>query len=312
MPSRIVFADGADSTSVPSSCFDLRFSSSSLCWFDDSLNKYVVARAGAAGRDDVQVTRLYDSSGNVVLEVNGSGGVEVGSPSGTAGAGDVVVGGDITAEGDIVYKDSSVGLNRACGFASTSFTFTDPTDHFSATPSSPWAWASDTGIFNGTPTVAIVNDTYLRVTGSGANGYFLYQNVTGSTSYRVFSKMSIGTSAYFAGVRIDDGSNSNYVETRLLPGTTGYKLSRRDSHAGEVFYYDNMVPQEITLMAAYIGSDGSLRVRTRILLNSGIEVSLLDNATFTFTPARIGLICRPGATSSAYYCLFDWIHFYNN
>jgi hypothetical protein len=71
----------------------------------------VVVQKGASGRDEAQVTKLYDSSGNVIAEINASGGVDVGSPATSADADGLAVEGDVSVEGTINTEGITVNVD---------------------------------------------------------------------------------------------------------------------------------------------------------------------------------------------------------
>jgi hypothetical protein len=99
-----------------------------------------------------------------------------------------------------------------------------PTDHFTAF--SGWTWQTDAGVFAGAPnSVDVVSyPSWVGFWNQNVttSKHFAAQTVSG-TSCNCWARMqtNVSASTAYAGLRIDDGTNTNYVEARLGVGTGG-------------------------------------------------------------------------------------------
>lgn len=127
-----------------------------------------------------------------------------------------------TDAGDFIKRDSGVAHGLYERFVDAGYSGTR--DHFTsgAIPASH-AWVNDV-TFSGVPPVLNYNfsNTYLRAGAGAGNRYFLA--ITGLTTwltgnYTIRAKPSIVS---WVGIRIDDGTDNNFVECGLLaPGANG-------------------------------------------------------------------------------------------
>jgi hypothetical protein len=173
----------------------------------------VVVQKGASGRDEAQVTKLYDSSGNVIAEINGSGGLDVGSPTTSAGADDLAVEGGITSDGDMFPSGFVAGIAER--FVDIQGTVSD---HFrSGSMPAGFSWtttgSSANGETFGTPASIEWSRSgdalYIDHNVTGASAAFL-QRSSGGTSGFEFTLSGFPMKAVDGyceiGVRIDNGA----------------------------------------------------------------------------------------------------------
>ena len=155
-----------------------------------------------------------DSAGNATTTSQTTfGSLNVGSATGAEI-------GDVRVSGDVYLADNSGALSRESAWVS-------PTDHF-ATFSSVWAWASSP--FDGAPSYAETSTfpglLLLR------DGYTTHKNF----AYRacgsdvdMCARLSCGIDSY-VGLRIDDGSDNNYIEMRF----TAMLITQRYRSGGDI------------------------------------------------------------------------------
>jgi hypothetical protein len=303
MPANIVMANESDATSVPSGKYDVRVSGGELCYFDSSLNKYVPVVAGSGGRDDAQVTKLYDSSGNVIAEINGSGGMDVGSPAASAGADGLAVGGDVSVEGDMFADGDAVGLSGR--FINLGYT---PDSHFrSGSLPSGYSWTTSGTAYGGggftDPSSAGLSDYDLDYAGdylylynitSGNGQYFLQTSRTRSTGAYVLARLLNGNSFTdsFVGVRFDHGTSStNFVEWGLKWDGTNrqwYHQCRYNTGGGDTLDTATTpikTPQFSTVLL--FTNSGSL-IQQRLVYESGFDLTVLSyGGSMAFSRAGI-------------------------
>jgi hypothetical protein len=204
-----------------------------------------------------------------------------------------------TGTNTIPLEDGSNALMRGSGAMA-------PMYHFTEIPSSPFTW--DTTTFGGTPTTAIPLSSFLRIVGTSSLGYFCYQslNMTGKTTVTVTARITLASSASYIGVRIDDGTNSNYCHTLVEPGTTGLRLRTQHTGQSDVISFDNTYPQWIDIYMYKVTNGG---FRSRILYSNGLLTYNLVDATYVaWTPSRAGFIVKPSGTDSAHFTYIDWLN----
>lgn len=240
--------------------------------------------------DEAKVSKLYESDG-------GAAAVEVDAA------------GDVTLNNDIILPDTSSFLLR------TTYVPGTPQVHFtSTTMPAGWYWATNSG-FDGTPpNLGIFNNTWLNVPGAG--DYFLAFDVPpiSGTYIQVITRIVRAVGNSYIGIRIDDGSSTtaatNYVQGKLVAGTTGYKITREDSDNGIGNSIDNIFPNPILLFCGKWKTTSSARVRV-ILGDTPLQWTVDDTSMSTiFTPTRIGLIFKSGYSIAytPHYTMVDWIY----
>jgi len=242
--------------------------------------------------DEVKVSKLYESDGGAAaIEVDAAG--------------------DVTLNNDIILPDTSSFLLR------TTYAPGAPQIHFnSTTMPTGWYWATNNG-FDGTPpNLSIFNNTWLNVPGAG-NYFLALDNVTTTgNNISIMARIARAPNNSYIGLRIDDGSSTtaatNYIQGKLVAGTTGYKLIREDSDNGIGSSVDNILPTPILLYCGKWVSAVNARVRY-VLDDTPIQFIVDDsNMATTFTPTRVGLIFKSGygLTGSATYTMVDWVYQY--
>lgn len=183
-----------------------------------------------------------------------------------------------------------------------------PTEHFrDATIPSGYTWR--TGVFS-TP------DLYLEYAYEGDYSQFTHSDA----AYRGFLAKAvddtiIGTNSYArivintginAGIRIDDGSDDNYYEARVVHSSGGSYVVRLRERSGGGAVTDTdatvypVASTPILRLQAY-GSAGSHRGRAYLVNEVGLGALLCTGSVITWTPARAGLVVDGTATL---YC--DW------
>jgi hypothetical protein len=92
-------------------------------------------------------------------------------------------------------------------------------DHFNTTLAAGWAWQTDAGVFATPATVSLATyASYLQAYHSSSARHFLAQSV--GTTANMIARIA-ATNAVYSGIRIDDGSNANYIELRMGAGSGG-------------------------------------------------------------------------------------------
>lgn len=168
-------------------------------------NIYVVEGFGGgsgAGLDDVQVSKLYESDG--------------GGP-----AWEVDADGDLSGDGDILPGGDTAGLFERVN------SWQSPTDHLNVF--SGWTWATYVGF--GTPnTISLARPSLVQFLSNTIERAFAY--VAADTFIAALCGFAIGNVR--TGVRMDDGTNDNYVELWVAPASGLMELYLRHATGGVV------------------------------------------------------------------------------
>lgn len=182
-----------------------------------------------------------------------------------------------------------------------------PTDHFNVFSGYTWL---NSGSYSGAPSTVDVA-TYpslLKLTNSSTGTkHFAYVASAATSFYCRLAKGPI----VFSGIRIDDGTENNYIELGLADGTTGtIKLQCRQRAGGGVTTTDlltGLIPGFHLIQMAIGGGNGF----GYIVKDSPIPFFAGTIGAASFTPARIGIIHEQGASASVneYMTLVDFIEY---
>lgn len=182
-----------------------------------------------------------------------------------------------------------------------------PTDHFNVFSGYTWL---NSGSYSGAPSTVDVA-TYpslLKLTNSSTGTkHFAYVASAATIFYCRLAKGPI----VFSGIRIDDGTENNYLELGLADDTTGLvKLQARQRAGGGVTTTDfltGLVPAFYLIRIAIGGATGF----GYIVKDSPIPFFAGTIGAASFTPARIGIIHEQGASASVneYMTLVDFIEY---
>jgi hypothetical protein len=272
----------------------------------------VVVQKGASGRDEAQVTKLYDSSGNVIAEINGSGGLDVGTPATSADADGLAVKGDVKSEGDMFPSGMKEGIGAR--FVDVRGTVSD---HFRAgSMPSGFSWTTTGSSANGETfsTPASIDWDYegdaLRIQHNvtGACAAFL-QRSSGGTSGFKFTLSGFPMKARDGyceiGVRIDNGA-AIWQEMVVRHSTTdnGWRWITR-SNAGDstVSALMPILMQACLDISIYIGQT-TCRCSLFAPFNTSAQVDTIDSVS---TTSRMGLVFY--ASTIYGQAVVDWILF---
>jgi hypothetical protein len=208
----------------------------------------------------------------------------------------------ITAGDVFPFSDTSGVMSRVAHRHMT------PTDHFTAF--SGWTWASD-AVFSGAPSnilIAVPSFVRLHNTTTSTN-HFAHQVISSTGTVNVFAAgMSTNTST--AAIRIDDGTDNNYIELQITPSSAG-------SFFRDVAAVRSLGGSVTTVTAAQNLPAGMFGCRVQ---KTATEVTALFHPSFspvtvaiacshTWTATRAGLILRQSATTANqdHAAWFDWI-----
>lgn len=187
-----------------------------------------------------------------------------------------------------------------------------PTDHF--TSFSGYTWATH-GTFDGAPST-IDTTTYPSllnlVNDNTAEDHYAYIADSGQIDY--YARLWVGA-ASFAGIRIDDGTDNNYLELRLQDGTdTALKslLLRYRSGGGAVTattVADGIPSQFYVLRLLYI--DASNVAFAYYSVNSPFASFAGTYGAITWAATNSGIIFsqRTQANATDRSALFDWVKY---
>ncbi len=198
-------------------------------------------------------------------------------------------------------------------------------EHFPGTAlGGVWGWAG--GVFGGAPGTVAVQRSNLEATPAGATRHFLQQGAApGGSTYRGIQTKCILhtlTVSHAIGLRIDDGTDNNYVETVAVltvaaPGTWRFDLRYRTGGGavntinGNTFTYPpcaiNMQMQlsntfwtnwDVTFLVTGAHDIGGL---------AGVWQTNANPAGLAWTPSRMGLLidATAGAPASWNTWIFD-------
>lgn len=176
-------------------------------------------------------------------------------------------------------------------------------EDFATTTPSGLSWAGSP--FSTPPTLSTMNGTWLRVTGFSANERaFLYKSATHTT---LIGHIAIDTNydGMYTGLRMDDGTDNNYVEFVLWWATSGTYRIRfyiRRSAGGTVSETEfthlamPILPQNIFMLLRRNASDWSSWPAEAILYGA-MSVRGGSSLANTWTPTRVGWVTKFGTGS---------------
>ena len=182
-------------------------------------------------------------------------------------------------------------------------------DHFrSGLIPTGYSWITD-GTFNGTPGTLTYSylGTYMHVSTSTTPN-FLADAITVYSGETITARIRANSGAEF-GLRIDDGSDNNYVEAVLDPSVGMSTLDHRERAGGGAV---TDIPGPTARIGEFwtvsmLFSAGSGIVYTYLSSEDHIKCLVGSFATgaLGWVPARVGLVLRGNSNTPA---ACDWIH----
>jgi hypothetical protein len=200
-----------------------------------------------------------------------------------------------------------------------------PIDHFRQTAianlAETWAWA---GAPFGAPAQYEITNSLLRVNCDMGERAFLYYRIasvpTGCKVASVALGLSNNTAGIFCGLRLDDGSDNNYVEVVLyLSSTTPdvWTVRRRYRTGGGAVATDDGSAMTIpTAMVLHMHLDGTpyaswdvdALLHTPMGIGGTMRAGTGQLTGITFAPTRCGLVFDNSADDgSQNWMIADWI-----
>ena len=172
-----------------------------------------------------------------------------------------------------------------------------------------WSWANDGVVFTGTPD----NISYSQL----SHWLYAYQNTTTKRGFanrsaakgnRISARVSV-TVAGSVGLRVDDGTDSNYYEfyLRHVSGPTIDIMTRSRTGGGAVTTTTLTSPlgdAAITL-ALLIGTGATWTMFAYLVTPTNNLLTAASLGGLTWTPSRAGLLMNPNQGAGAGWC--DWI-----
>lgn len=187
-------------------------------------------------------------------------------------------------------------------------------EDFAANLPAGWSWAASP--FVTPPTVTLIDNTILRLTGYTAiSRSFLNKAVTTNRNYYLLCPIYRLAATNYIGWRIDDGTDNNYIEYYHSPQSDGsFSLLKKTRTGGgapvETSMKNYAMPLPwITLYPFINGTQWSDWYVDFYLLGSGIPfMSMGTTGTphFTFTPTRAGFVLSVSAANYLYADIDAW------
>jgi hypothetical protein len=261
---------------------------------------FTVAGGGAA-TFDIRTGGRADANRRLII--TSAGAVLIGKVTGFTGAGDLDVAGSLAADGDLYLENDNAGI--AYRLINTYIT---PTDHFTAAFSG-YTWATDSGVFNGAPSVVNVGtfpSVLLLRNGTPGQNHFAYQSIN-TTTKTIYARMTVSQECY-SGIRIDSGGNTNAMEFRITEASGVMALVARYIIGGVVTtttLMSNIIAQYITIA---IQNDAAAS-RWYFSVNTPYQISIGGVAHSSITWTRCGMIygLTSGVSANDRAAFFDWV-----
>lgn len=219
--------------------------------------------------------------------------------------------GDLLLPGDVLtITDRAVGLGQRTDFSIGS----DVIEHFdgATVPPTGWSWASYTGFY--TPGVIQHSNSCLTIGELGGTNRkaFLYRTDTtvADSTYLINPNILSYTTGLFVGLRMDDGTDTNWVElgiqtTQLLPNQfTVYGRWNGGNNLGEVLGYWSELGMEFAI-------GGTLwtvwNINPILISKTGHRSHYMfsPHTGLTWTPTRWGIVFDSGSITYA-----SWYRYY--
>lgn len=171
--------------------------------------------------------------------------------------------------------------------------------HFKSSLPSGHGWAGSP--FATSPTVSYPMESYCTITTDDTDGAFLNDAPTGTLVGKYIAARCQVYYDAMIGVRIDDGTTSNYIEWVLIDSGSGY-LSLRKSDNGTTVTYDVRADMATFVPLAIEVQDrgsGNWRCNFRVFNEYG-GTAVPGDATsdHSWTISRVGAIIRPTVAST--------------
>lgn len=224
--------------------------------------------------------------------------------------------GDTTAAGNILLasgKDVFPGADGGGLFQRSVNHWISPTDHFNTF--SGWTWSSVAPHDGAASTIDVASfPSILRlINDSTTEDHFAYQTATSSTTLLI-ARLTKGVDSY-VGIRLDDGSDNNYFEVRLVGAASATGMFAIEVHnrvgGGAVTTTTRLDPIPAAFYTFRISRAASspwtgisyYTTNTPLLVALGVSTG-----SVTWVPSRAGIIFgqRNTASSSDRAGLLDW------
>jgi hypothetical protein len=223
---------------------------------------------------------------------------------------------DLVAEGKLTMTVGGIVLSDQLR---RPFWWTIVNDFTTNSPPSGWQWAG--APFVPPPQTQLIGGTIYAATGYTSHSRsFLYTPVGPIYDWLVIRPHTLGVSVGACGVRMDNGSDNNYVEVVI---TVPYATRIPEVHlrwrvgGGAIndVVCNNMSGWWLMGWGVVLGMElqgsrwSSWRGRPRVMSPYGTAYDLLsDNTTLTWTPTRLGFVVQSGASPWEQFGV-DWTNF---
>lgn len=262
-------------------------------WIDPTSGIYMVGRPLFL---DADADSYLDSPSDDVIDVF-IGGSEVAQFDST---------GQVLTAGKDVFgaEEGTVGLFDAVRNQSSTYTVLS---HWStAALPSGFGWAGSP--FNSTPSITYTKDSYITVLTTDTDGAFMYDAPSVYIATYILARCIIYYDAEL-GLRVDDGTDSNFVEWVISDSGSGYADCIKYTATGSVTYDVRWPLHNVYPLALEVQDRGSgnWRANFRCMNELGVG-TVIGTATsdFSWTIARAGIIVKSltGASRGGW---IDWL-----
>jgi len=218
---------------------------------------------------------------------------------------------EVAVDGDILLGGATEGgIN-----ARTVDMFTTPDEHFESSAGALGSWAG--APFVGTPTTssfATYDSMWTMRAGTNiADRAFAYESVSvgSASSFELSARLCLGPFNRISGIRIDDGTDSNYVEL-------GLKTESKTNGLADLVYVTRVgagtrtetVLLSNVLVAQFFSVRLALAPDTNVYMYYKLNIPFWNylgtGLARSFTTTRVGLIQTVSANSGDAVGIFDW------
>jgi hypothetical protein len=202
---------------------------------------------------------------------------------------------------DIYIAGDEAGVKER----NTDFGVTSITDHFDNDSFSGWSWSNYGGMITPDNISMTAYPSMVRIYNSSGGKWFAYQSYSSAVPK---VRLTAGEQTYI-GLRIDDGTDSNYVEISILLSGGVYNIYTTKSVSGVVTgptLRATGVPAGFYILGFSRSGDN---VQSLYTLNSLALTRLAGETVTSFSPANTGFFGshNSGSPNVAHAGVFDWI-----